>query len=69
MAILRRHPDGGDTITHSDHGTQYTSWAFGQRLRAAGPLPSLGTIGECHDNSMRESFWGTLQLEVLDSRT
>ena len=42
--------------------------AFGQRLRAAGPLPSLGTIGDRHDNSMRESFWGTLQLEVLDSR-
>jgi putative transposase len=72
MATLRRRPththDSG-TILHSDHGTQFTSWAFGQRLRAAGLLPSMGTIGDCYDNSMMESFWGTLQLEVLDSRT
>ena len=69
MAVLRRRPAGGDTILHSDHGTQFTSWAFGQRLRTAGLLPSMGTIGDCYDNSMMESFWGTLQLEVLDSRT
>ncbi len=69
MAVLRRRPENGDTILHSDHGTQYTSWAFGQRLRNAGLLPSMGTIGDCYDNSMMESFWGTLQLEVLDFRT
>jgi putative transposase len=69
MATLRRQPPGRSTILHSDHGTQFTSWAFGQRLRAAGLLPSMGTIGDCYDNSMMESFWGTLQLEVLDSRT
>lgn len=68
MAVLRRRPADG-TILHSDHGTQFTSWAFGQRLRTAGLLPSMGTIGDCYDNSMMESFWGTLQLEVLDSRT
>jgi putative transposase len=48
---------------------QYTSWAFGQRLRAAGLLASMGTVGDCYDNAMMESFWGTLQLELLDSRT
>lgn len=69
MATLRRHPDGADTILHSDHGSQYTAWAFGQRLRAAGLLPSMGSIGDCYDNAMMESFWGTLQLEVLDTRT
>lgn len=69
MATLRRRPDNGDTIMHSDHGTQYTSWAFGQRLRDAGLLPSMGTVGDCYDNAMMESFWGTLQLEVLDTRT
>jgi putative transposase len=73
MAILRRRAGradtGGGTILHSDHGTQFTSWAFGQRLRAAALLPSMGTIGDCYDNSMMESLWGTLQLEVLDSRT
>jgi putative transposase len=68
MATLRRRPESDSTILHSDHGTQYTSWAFGQRLRAAGLLPSMGTIGDCYDNSMMESFWGTLQLEVLDTR-
>ena len=37
MAIWRRRPPDGQTIAHSDHGSQYTSWAFGRRLRAAGP--------------------------------
>jgi putative transposase len=68
MATLRRQPLKSNTILHSDHGTQYTSWAFGQRLRAAGLLPSMGTIGDCYDNSMMESFWGTLQLEILDTK-
>jgi putative transposase len=67
MAIIRRKP-ADDTILHSDHGSQYTSWAFGQRLRAAGLLASMGTIGDCYDNAMMESFWGTLQLEVLDRK-
>ena len=69
MAILRRNPAGDATVLHSDHGTQYTSWAFGQRVRKAGLLPSMGTIGDCYDNAMMESFWGTLQLEILDQRT
>jgi putative transposase len=68
MATLRRKPQHGDTILHSDHGSQYTAWAFGKRLEAAGILPSMGTIGDCFDNSMMESFWGTMQLELLDSR-
>ncbi|MBX6724094.1 MAG: IS3 family transposase, partial [Dactylosporangium sp.] len=48
MAILRRRPEPG-TILHSDHGSQYTSWAFGQRLRRAGLLASMGTVGDCYD--------------------
>jgi putative transposase len=56
MAILRRKPENGTTILHSDHGGQYTSWAFGQRLRSAGLLASMGTVGDCYDNSMMESF-------------
>lgn len=69
MATLRRTPESGRTILHSDHGSQFTAWAFGQRLRTAGILPSMGAVGDCYDNSMMESFWGTLQLEVLDTRT
>ena len=67
MAILRRKPESDTTILHSDHGSQYTSWAFGQRLRSAGLLASMGTVGDCYDNSMMESFWGTMQLELLDA--
>jgi putative transposase len=68
MAIWRRRPPEG-TVVHSDHGTQYTSWAFGRRLRAAGLLGSMGTIGDAYDNAVAESFFGTLQLELLDRRT
>jgi putative transposase len=67
MAIWRRQPADG-TVVHSDHGTQYTSWAFGRRLRAAGLLGSMGTIGDAFDNAVAESFFGTLQLELLDRR-
>lgn len=69
MAITRRVPEQHATILHSDHGAQFTSWAFGRRLVDAGLVPSMGSIGDCFDNSMVESFWGTLQLELLDSRT
>jgi putative transposase len=73
MAIVRRRPDkqpqDTGTIMHSDHGSQYTSWAFGQRIRAAGLLGSMGSVGDCYDNAMMESFWGTMQMELLDSRT
>ncbi|MEA2001860.1 MAG: IS3 family transposase [Actinomycetota bacterium] len=67
MAIWRRRPkpDAG-LVHHADHGTQYTSWAFGQRLRNAGLLGSMGTVGDALDNAMAESFFGTLQLELLD---
>jgi len=65
MAIWRRRPRPG-LVHHSDHGTQYTSWAFGQRLRKAGLLGSMGSVGDALDNAMVESFFGTLQLELLD---
>jgi putative transposase len=72
MAIIRRRPEkraeDARTILHSDHGSQYTSWAFGQRLQKAGLLASMGTVGDCYDNAMMESFWGTMQLELLDSK-
>ena len=72
MAIIRRRPENqranSQTILHSDHGSQFTSWAFGKRLREAGLLASMGTIGDCYDNAMMESFWGTMQLELLDSK-
>jgi putative transposase len=69
MARWRRKPPPGQTVVHSDRGSQYTAWAFGQRLRAAGLLGSMGRVASALDNAMIESFFGTLQLELLDSRT
>ena len=69
MAIWRRNDRSDQTVMHTDHGSQYTSWAFGRRLRSAGILGSMGTIGDAFDNAMAESFFGTLQLELLDRHT
>ncbi|MFQ5471852.1 MAG: IS3 family transposase [Dehalococcoidia bacterium] len=66
MARWRRRPTPGRTVLHSDRGSQYTSWAFGHRLRAAGLLGSMGRVGSAYDNAMMESFFGTLQRELLD---
>lgn len=68
MAVWRRRPPDGQTILHSDHGTQFTSWAFGRRIRLAGLVGSMGSVGDCYDNALIESFFGTLQLELLDEQ-
>jgi putative transposase len=64
MALCRRRPK--DVIHHSDQGTQYTSIAFGQRCRQAGVRPSMGSVGDCFDNALCESFFATLECELLD---
>jgi putative transposase len=69
MACLRRRPAGAGTVFHSDHGSQYTSWAFGQRVRRAGLLASMGSVGDCFDNALAESFFASLQVELLDRQT
>ena len=66
MAIHRRKPK--DVIHHSDHGCQYTSIAFGKRCDEAGIRPSMGSVGDCYDNAMAESFFATLECELLDRR-
>lgn len=67
MATWRRRPEAG-TIVHSDRGSQYTSWVFGHRLRDAGLLGSMGRVASSVDNSMIESFWSTMQRELLDQQ-
>jgi putative transposase len=67
MAIDARKPSRG-ALVHSDHGSQYTSWTFSQRVRAAGLAHSLGTIGDAFDNAAVESFWARMQTELLDTR-
>lgn len=68
MAIGRRRPYPG-VVHHSDHGCQYTSLAFGARCRQAGVLPSLGSVGDCYDNAITESFFATLECELLARQT
>jgi putative transposase len=66
MAISQRRP--GSVIHHSDQGSQYTSLAFGKRCKEAGVRPSMGSVGDAYDNAMCESFFATLECELLDRR-
>jgi len=65
MAIRHNRPYRG-LIHHSDHGSQYTALAFTERLKQAGVQGSMGTVGDALDNAMAESFFATLQTELLD---
>ncbi|WP_184778471.1 IS3 family transposase [Amycolatopsis jiangsuensis] len=65
MAIDNRAPQSG-TIIHSDQGVQYGSWAFTKRAKDSGLVPSMGSVGDCYDNAMMESFWSRMQVELLD---
>jgi putative transposase len=56
-------------IHHSDQGSQYTSFAFGKRCAQAGVRPSMGSVGDCFDNAMCESFFATLECELLNRRS
>jgi putative transposase len=67
MAVAQRQPVG--VVHHSDQGTQYTSIAFGQRCKNAGVRPSMGSVGDAYDNAMCESFFATLECELLDRTT
>jgi putative transposase len=67
MAISNRRPAPGGVV-HSDHGVQFTSWAFTSRIQQAGLMPSLGSIGDGLDNAMMESFWSKMQTELLNRR-
>lgn len=64
MALEQRRPEA--VIHHSDQGTQYTSIAFGARCREAGVRPSMGSVGDCFDNALCESFFATLECELLE---
>jgi putative transposase len=66
MALKTRRPEG--VIHHSDPGCQYTSYAFGKRCREAGVMPSIGSVGDAYDNAMAESFFATLERELLSRR-
>jgi putative transposase len=67
MAITQRRP--GAVIHHSDQGSQYTAIEFGRRCREANVRPSMGSVGDCYDNALCESFFATLECELLDRVT
>jgi putative transposase len=66
MALAQRRPD--EVTHHSDHGSQYTSLAFGKRCGEMGVRPSMGSVGDAYDNAMAESFFATLECELLNRR-
>jgi putative transposase len=67
MALTQRRPRS--VIHHSDRGTQYTSFAFGKRCQEMNVMPSVGSVGDAYDNAMAESFFATLECELLDRRS
>ncbi len=67
MAVAQRKPEG--VIHHSDQGSQYTSIAFGNRCKEMGVRPSMGTVGDAYDNAMAESFFASLECELIARRT
>jgi transposase InsO family protein len=64
MAYAQRRPQ--QVIHHSDHGSEYTAIAFGKRCGQLGIRLSMGSVGDCFDNAMMESFFSSLESEVLD---
>lgn len=67
MAVRERSPSGA-TVLHADHGTQFTSWSWGENLRRSGLTPSFGSVGDCFDNAVIEAFWGRMQVELLNTK-
>lgn len=67
MAIATRKPEA--VIHHSDQGSQYASVAFGKRCQVMGVRPSMGSVGDAYDNAMAESFFASLECELLDRRS
>jgi putative transposase len=68
MALQTRRPGAG-LIHHSDHGGQYTSLAFGEQLRMAGLLASMGSVGDAYDNAVAEAFFSSLKVELIDRQS
>jgi putative transposase len=67
MALQQRRPEG--VIHHSDQGSQYASIAFGERCRKMGVRPSMGSVGDAYDNAMAESFFASLECELIDRQS
>ena len=67
IALMTRKPES--VIHHSDQGSQYTSIAFDNRCKEMGVRPSMGTVGDAYDNAMAESFFASLECELIARRS
>jgi putative transposase len=67
MALWQRRPEA--VVHHSDQGSQYTSLAFGRRCEEVGVRPSMGSVGDAYDNALCESFFATLECELIERRS
>lgn len=67
MALMTRKP--GAVIHHSEQRSQYTSIAFGNRCKEIGVRPSMGMVGDAYDNAMAESFFASLECELIARRS
>lgn len=65
-AAESRGASASTTVIHSDHGPQFTSWSFSENVRRFNLISSMGTVGDCYDNAPMESFWGSMQIELLN---
>lgn len=65
LAMAIDHRGTGDLI-HTDHGPQFTSWTFSQKVRSSNLVQSIGSVGDAFDNAVIESFWGSMQIELLN---
>jgi putative transposase len=68
MAVWNRRPAVG-VVHHSDRGAQYTSLTFSRRCQETGIMPSMGSVGDAYDNALAESFYATLEAELLMRHT
>jgi putative transposase len=65
MAVANRGGQVAGVIHHSDHGGEYTSRDLERELRRCGALASMGSVADCYDNSMAESFFATIETELF----
>ena len=68
LAVWRRGVVDDGLIHHSDQGAQFTSLAFGSKLQQLGIRASMGSVGDCFDHALVESFFATLECELIDRR-
>ena len=68
MALVHRRPAGAKLLHHSDRGSQYASDDYQHLLQRHGITVSMSGRGDCYDNAMMESFWGTFKTELVHHR-